>query len=101
MPAAQWFEAAALQAPDKAWALHDKFFENQDKLGEPFFKETAKALGLDVEKLQKDSQSEAVKAAVATSKFKTTADFGNKLKGHILLQDHQSEVWFRGVKIRE
>ena len=45
--------------------------------------------------------SEAVKAAVAASKFKTTAEFGNKIKGHILLQDHQSEVWFRNVKIRQ
>jgi Domain of Unknown Function (DUF1080) len=45
--------------------------------------------------------SEEVKAAVAASKFKTTAGFGSKIKGHILLQDHQSEVWFRNVKIRE
>ena len=42
-----------------------------------------------------------VKAAVAASKFKTTTGFGNKIKGHILLQDHQSEVWFRNIKIRE
>ncbi len=45
--------------------------------------------------------SEAVKEAVAASKFKHTAGFGNKIKGHILLQDHHSEVWFRNIKIRE
>ena len=46
------------------------------------------------------ASSEAVKAGVAQSKFKDTADFGNKIKGHILLQDHHSEVWFRNLKIR-
>ena len=50
--------------------------------------------------LEYECGSEAVKAAVAQSKFKDTADFGNKIKGHILLQDHHSEVWFRNLKIR-
>ena len=50
--------------------------------------------------LEYECSSDAVKAAVAASKFKTTAGFGDKLKGHILLQDHQSKVWFRDVKIR-
>jgi hypothetical protein len=45
--------------------------------------------------------SESVKAAVAASKFKNTAGFGDKVKGHLLLQDHNSEVWFRNVRIRE
>ncbi|OGR84583.1 MAG: hypothetical protein A3J74_02975 [Elusimicrobia bacterium RIFCSPHIGHO2_02_FULL_57_9] len=61
MPAAQYFEAASLQSPEKAWAFHDKLFENQAKLGEPFYKETAKALGLDLARLEKDAQSPAVK----------------------------------------
>jgi hypothetical protein len=51
--------------------------------------------------LEYECGSEEVKAAVAASKFKTTSGFGDKTKGHILLQDHQSEVWFRDVKIRE
>jgi hypothetical protein len=54
-----------------------------------------------VKVLEYECGSEDVKAAVAASKFKTTAGFGNKIKGHILLQDHQSEVWFRNIKIRE
>lgn len=54
-----------------------------------------------VKVLEYECGSEAVKAAVAASKFKTTAGFGGKTKGHILLQDHQSEVWFHKVKIRE
>ena len=40
-------------------------------------------------------------AAVAKSKFKGVAGFGTKIKGHILLQDHGDEIWFRHVKIRE
>ena len=45
--------------------------------------------------------SEAVKDAVAQSKFKNVRRFGDRVKGHILLQEHGSEVWFRNLKIRE
>jgi hypothetical protein len=44
--------------------------------------------------------SEAIKEAVARSKFKNVAQFGDKLKGHLLLQDHGSEVWFRNIRLR-
>ncbi len=44
--------------------------------------------------------SAEVKAAVAKSKFKNLAGFGEKLRGHLLLQDHGGEVWFRNLKIR-
>jgi hypothetical protein len=39
--------------------------------------------------------------AVAKSKFKNIPDFGEWADGHILLQEHGSEVSFRNVKIRE
>jgi len=42
----------------------------------------------------------AVEAAVAKSKFRNLPGFGTCLKGHILLQDHGAEVWFRNLKIR-
>ena len=42
-----------------------------------------------------------LKAAIAESKFKTTAGFGEVRKGHILLQAHGAEVWFRNIRIRE
>lgn len=82
MPAAQWYEAIAMQNGEKAYQFHDKLFENQDKLKvkemEPviaFFKETAKSLGLDVAKVETDANSEKVKARIAAdmaeaSKFK-------------------------------
>ncbi|HYG36250.1 MAG TPA: DUF1080 domain-containing protein [Clostridia bacterium] len=50
--------------------------------------------------LEYKAGSEPVKAAVAASKFKSVPAFGSCVKGHILLQDHQSEVWFRNIKIR-
>ena len=45
--------------------------------------------------------SDAVKAAVAESKFKKYPDFGTKIKGHIMLTDHQDEAWYRNIKLRE
>lgn len=53
-----------------------------------------------VKVLEYECGSPAIKDAVAQSKFKTTAGFGDKVVGHILLQDHHSEVWFRNLKIR-
>ncbi len=51
--------------------------------------------------LEYECGSSEVKTAVAESKFKNTPGFGERVKGHILLQDHESEVWFRNVKIRD
>lgn len=45
--------------------------------------------------------SNALKAAIAQSKFKDTKGFAETAKGHILLQDHGDEVCFRNIKIRE
>jgi hypothetical protein len=51
--------------------------------------------------LEYECGSDAVKAAVAESKFKTVEGFGEKIRGHILLQDHHSQAWFRNIRIRE
>lgn len=65
MLAAQWFEAVAIQSPEKAWKFHDILFENQDKLGVDFFKKTAQDLGVDAAKSEKDAESQAVKNRIA------------------------------------
>lgn len=65
MPAAQWLEAVALQSPEKAWQYHDAIFANQDKLSADFIKKTAKDLGIDVDKAEKDAESQVVKDKIA------------------------------------
>ncbi|MBL7845842.1 MAG: DUF1080 domain-containing protein [Cyclobacteriaceae bacterium] len=40
-------------------------------------------------------------AMLKNSKFVKYPDFGKARKGHILLQEHGSRVWFRNIKIRE
>ena len=45
--------------------------------------------------------SPELKALIAESKYKTIQGFGEVRKGHILLQDHGHEVWFRNIKLRE
>ncbi len=44
--------------------------------------------------------SDALKTAIAASKFKANAAFGVKTKSPILLQDHGDEVSLRAMKIR-
>lgn len=35
------------------------------------------------------------------SKYRDTPDFHKKRKGHIVLQNHKDDAWFRNIKIRE
>ena len=68
MPAAKYFEAIALQDPKKAEKFHDEVFSNQTKLnqdGEKFLKDTAKKVGANVAKAEKDMNSEAVTKRIA------------------------------------
>lgn len=51
--------------------------------------------------LEYEAGSKEVLEAVAKSKFKNTPGFGTRMKGHILLQDHNDPVWYRNVRIRD
>ena len=37
---------------------------------------------------------------LAASKYRSIPGFGDKRKGHIVLQDHGDAVWYRNIKIR-
>lgn len=54
-----------------------------------------------VKVLEYECGSEAVKQAVAKSKFKNVPGFGDCVKSHLLLQDHNCQVWFQNIKIRD
>ena len=54
-----------------------------------------------VKVLEYECGSQIVKDAVDRSKFGNVPSFGERVKGHLLLQDHHSQVWFRNIKIRE
>ena len=51
--------------------------------------------------LQYDRFSDDFKQKIAASKFKNVDNYGLHPEGHILLQDHDSEVFFRNIKIRK
>jgi hypothetical protein len=38
---------------------------------------------------------------IAKSKFKDFAEFGRGADGHIVLQHHGTEVWFRNISVQE
>ena len=49
--------------------------------------------------LEYELGSQQVKEGVAKSKFKAVPKFGERVKGHFLLTDHNDETFFRSVKI--
>ncbi len=48
----------------KFWEFQDALFTQQDKLGEPLYVATAKALNLDLKKFDQDRQGDVVSAAI-------------------------------------
>ncbi len=66
MLAAKYFEAAMEQSPEKAWKMHDNFYENQEKLkqGDKYFRKVAKDLGLNMKKLANDLNSEKIEKEI-------------------------------------
>lgn len=66
-PAATYFEAIALQDQDKAREFHDALFDNQQDFsqqGENYLEQTARKLGVDMNKLSRDLKSDLVTARI-------------------------------------
>lgn len=67
LPAAQYYEAIALQSTEKAKKFHDQIFTRQGEMRtkkEALFKEVAKAVGADMKKLEADVKSEVVQKRI-------------------------------------
>jgi protein-disulfide isomerase len=64
-PSATYFEAIRLQGKDKALRFYELAFENQRDLDNDFLKRTAKQVGADMARLEKDIQSNKVKDVIA------------------------------------
>ena len=45
--------------------------------------------------------NETWKKLIATSKFKDMPGFGVFRSGHLALQDHGEEVWYRNIRIKK
>lgn len=54
-----------------------------------------------VKVLEYELGSTAFDSALSASKYHPIAGFADKRAGHIVLQDHGDDVWFRNIKIRE
>jgi protein-disulfide isomerase len=64
MDAATAFQAAGRQSNEKAWALHDKMYENNTALAKADIEKYAASVGLNMAKFKKDWEDPKVKAEV-------------------------------------
>jgi len=51
--------------------------------------------------LEFDLETDAFAERLAASKYQPIEGFADRRAGHIVLQDHGDEVWFRSIKIRQ
>ena len=57
-------------------------------------------IGCEFQVLEYERNNQMWNALVAYSKYKVWPDFGNFESGHILIQDHGDEAWYKNVKIK-
>lgn len=51
--------------------------------------------------LEYDLDTPRMDSLLSASKYAPIEGFGDKKAGHVVLQDHNDDVWFRNIKIRE
>jgi hypothetical protein len=93
-----------------AGSLYDLIPASKDKVLHPIGEWNESRLVVDgnhvehwlngVKVLSYERGSAEMKTRIAESKYKDIKGFGEVQKGHLLLQDHDSEVYFRNMKIR-
>jgi protein-disulfide isomerase len=72
MDAATAFQAAGRQGPDKAWALHDKMYENNTALERTDIEKYAAGVGLNMARFKKDWDDPKIKSEVEEDSKKGT-----------------------------
>ncbi len=48
-----------------------------------------------------DLKTPLMDSLIAKSKYRSIPGFADRREGHIILQDHNDEVWYRSIKLRE
>ena len=51
--------------------------------------------------LEFDLGTARLDSALAASKYRSIPGFATRRKGHLVLQDHGDEVYFRNIKVRD
>jgi protein-disulfide isomerase len=78
MPAAQMFEAIAMQSPEAAWRFHDDLFDNAAALqerGPAYIVEAAQRTGVDMARAVRDANGPEVRATIEQDR-REAAQFG-------------------------
>ena len=89
LPAAKAAEAARLQG--KFWEMHDMLFEHQDRLEDADLRNYAQRLGLDLERFERDMESESVAQRIEA----------DQLEGRALAVDATPAIFIDGRRFRE
>jgi protein-disulfide isomerase len=98
MDAATAFQAAGRQSPEKAWALHDKMYENNTALERTDIEKYASAVGLNMARFKKDWDDPKIKEEVEQDSKAGTAVGANGtptfyINGHELVGAQEASAF--------